>query len=81
MIVVCYLLTLYLLVIFARIVLSWFPLEGGGVMATVQDVLITLTEPVLGRVRRVMPRPGNVPLDLSPLVVILAIYVLRAVLC
>jgi YggT family protein len=81
MIVICYLLTLYLLVIFARIVLSWFPLEGGGVMATVQDVLITLTEPVLGRVRQVMPRPGNVPLDLSPIVVVLAIYVLRAVLC
>lgn len=81
MLFVCYLLTLYLVVIFARIVLSWFPLDRDGVMATVQDVLITLTEPVLGRVRRVLPRPGNLPLDLSPIVVVFGIFILQGLLC
>jgi len=78
--ILCFLLTLYLLVVLARIVLSWFPLDGNGVMSTVQDVLITITEPVLGPIRRVMPRPRGLPLDLSPLVVMLGIFVLQAVL-
>jgi YggT family protein len=81
MIIVCYLLTLYLVVILGRIVLSWFPVDRESVVATVQDVLVTLTEPVLGPVRRVLPRPGGIPLDLSPIVVIFAIYVLQAILC
>jgi YggT family protein len=78
--ILCYFLTLYLLIVLARIVLSWFPLDSNGVMSTVQDVLITVTEPVLGPIRRMLPRPGGLPLDLSPLVVMLGIFILQAVL-
>lgn len=78
--IVCYLLTLYLFVVLARIVLSWFPLSGDGAMATVQDVLITITEPVLGPIRRVLPRPGGLPLDLSPLVVMFGIFIIQGLL-
>ena len=78
--ILCYLLTLYLFVVLARIVLSWFPLDRDGAMATVQDVLITVTEPVLGPVRRILPRPGGLPLDLSPLVVMFGIFILQALL-
>jgi uncharacterized protein YggT (Ycf19 family) len=68
-------------VVFARVVMSWFPLDPNSIWATIQDVLVTLTEPVLGPLRRVLPRPGGLPIDLSPLVVFFVIIVLRGILC
>jgi len=65
----CQLLNLYLLVIFVRIILSWFPLRSGGPMMRVHDALWKITEPVLGLARRFLPPLGQ--FDLSPIVVIL----------
>ena len=45
---------------------------------TVADVLYRLTEPALRRIRNVLPSFGGI--DLSPLVLLLLIWVLRAVL-
>ena len=62
--------------IIGRVILSWFPLSNSGARA-VMDVLVRITEPVLGPVRRVLPSFGG--LDLSPIVVILVLnVVLRA---
>lgn len=58
----------YVIVIIARIVLSWFP-PGGSTMRTAHEWLMRLTEPVLGPVRRRLPPLGG--LDLSPIVVLL----------
>jgi len=66
--VICTLLNLYVIVVFARILLSWFPLQEGGVGAQLFSVTYTLTEPVLGPLRRSIPAVGV--FDLSPLVVI-----------
>lgn len=67
---------LFELAIIARVILSWFPLSNGGARQ-VMDVLVRITEPVLGPVRRVLPSFGG--LDLSPIVVILVLnVVLRA---
>ena len=76
---VCRLLQLYLFVIFARIVLSWFPLSPGGAMAGIYTFVYTITEPVLGPVRRVMPPLGA--FDLSPIVVVIGISILSGVVC
>jgi YggT family protein len=65
------LLNLYLLAIFARIILSWFPINPGSPVATVAGVLYSITEPVLGPIRRVLPSVGM--FDLSPIVVIFAV--------
>ena len=65
------LLNLYLLCIFARIILSWFPISPGSPIATVASVLYSITEPVLGPIRRVLPSIGM--FDLSPIVVIFAV--------
>jgi YggT family protein len=67
------LLQLYIIVIFVRIILSWFPLQPGGVMAQVYSFIYTITEPVLGPIRRVVPGVGmgGMGLDLSPLIVII----------
>jgi YggT family protein len=79
MAIVCTLLQLYVFVLLVRIVLSWFPLEPGGAMATVNGYLRAVTDPVLDPVRRLLPRTGMI--DLSPLIVLIGIQVLQAVIC
>ena len=79
MALICWLLQLYVFVLLVRIVLSWFPIEPGGAMATVNGYLRAVTDPVLDPVRRLLPRVGM--LDLSPLVVLIVIQVLQAVIC
>ena len=75
----CVLLQLYVFVLLVRIVLSWFPLEPGGAMATVNGYLRSVTDPVLDPVRRLLPRTGMI--DLSPLIVLIGIQVIQAVIC
>ncbi|WP_334143056.1 YggT family protein [Rhabdothermincola sp.] len=81
--IICYLLQVYLLVLLVRILLSWFPISGGGAMGSLYRVLEAVTEPVLAPLRGVLPpvRFGAVALDLSPLVVFFGIQILLAFLC
>jgi YggT family protein len=65
----CGLLNVYLIALFGRIILSWFPIRPGGAMAQVFSFLYTITEPVLGPVRRAIP-PIGPGIDLSPIIVI-----------
>ena len=83
MAILCLLLNLYLVAIIARILLSWFPLDPDGAMATVAGFLFMVTDPVLGPLRRVLPpvRIGAVGLDLSPTVAIIVIIVLTGFVC
>ena len=71
-------LQIYLILILARIVLSWFPISSGGLLASAYGLLYSATEPVLGAVRRVVPplRLGGMGLDLSPLIVLFGIQIL-----
>ncbi len=79
----CRFLQAYLIVMFARIILSWFPLSPGSGMASVYGFLYAVTEPVLGPIRRVIPPigAGGMGLDLSPLVVFFAITILQGAIC
>ena len=61
-------------VVLARVVLSWVDPAGRSSAAR---FVISITEPVLAPIRRLLPRTGM--LDLSPLVVVLAIGVLLRV--
>jgi YggT family protein len=71
--IVCAVLRLYLLVVFIRILMSWFPPTPGTTYATIYEFFDNVTEPVLGPVRRMLPpvRMGVMALDLSPIVVLL----------
>jgi YggT family protein len=73
------LLSLYLIAVFGRVILSWFPLSPNGPMSGVYGFLYTITEPVLGPVRRIMPPLGG--LDLSPIVVLFGIQILSSAIC
>ncbi|HEX4978607.1 MAG TPA: YggT family protein [Acidimicrobiales bacterium] len=76
---VAQILQLYTLCLFARIVLSWFPLAPGGAMSSIFGVLYNLTEPVLGPVRQILPSVGMI--DLSPIVVFIVINILSSSIC
>jgi YggT family protein len=65
----CRLLNFYVLIVFSRIVLSWFPLRPGGIVFTINQWLFRATEPLMWRARRILPPMGQ--FDLSPIVVIL----------
>ena len=79
---ICVLLQLFVIVIFIRIILSWFP-AGSGFMATAQRLVFDATEWIMGPLRRVIPpvRLGAAALDLSPLIILLGISVLRGIIC
>jgi YggT family protein len=80
---VCLFLQIYLFALFARIILSWFPISPGSALAPVFSFLYTVTEPVLGPIRRLMPpmSMGGMGFDLSPLIVIIVFQVLQSRLC
>lgn len=80
---VCQILSAYLLVVFGRILLSYFPIQPGTLFAGVQSFFYVLTEPVLGPLRRMVPalRFGGMGLDLSPIIVIVGIRILSGMIC
>lgn len=80
---ICRLLELYMLVLVVRVVLSWFPISPHGTGATLAGFLYLLTDPVLVRLRRVLPpiRLGTMALDLSPVAALAAISILMGFVC
>jgi YggT family protein len=82
--VVCFLGYLYFLTILLRVVMSWFPLQPDGLGASVYRLTVSLTEPLLGPIRRALPmvRLGGMGLDLSPILVFFGLQiVLRLIGC
>lgn len=81
--VVCTLIWAYSLVVLARIILEYIPVSFDHPVARVRSAFRAVTEPVLAPIRAVLPpiRLGGVGLDLSPLVLLVALNVLAAVIC
>ncbi|HEX6476169.1 MAG TPA: YggT family protein [Acidimicrobiales bacterium] len=80
--IIAWILQAYVIVIFARVILSWFPITPGTPLASVARVLYAVTEPVLGPIRRVLPpmRMGGMGLDLSPIIVLIGIQIVSRAL-
>ena len=72
---ICSLITVYYVVLFGRIILSWFPLQPGTALASIASILYQVTEPVLGPVRRLIPSVGMI--DISPIVVFFGLQILQ----
>ena len=84
---VSFLLLLFQLLLVARAILDWSvalagPSASGGVRAKLTGAVHAVTEPVLAPVRRVLPplRLGGVGIDLSFIVVFLAVVLLRSII-
>ncbi len=83
----CIVLTIYTIVLFARVILSWATMFGfrpplSGPLRTVFDLLEDVTEPVLRPLRAMIPpvRAGGVGLDLSIILAFVILAVLRVAL-
>lgn len=64
---------IYILLIFAYVILSWVRLPYSGIAATVQRFLDEVCRPYLGLFRGRIPSFG--PLDLSPMVAMIVLIV------
>ena len=85
--IVSSLLNLYLLVLLVRVVIDWVQLfardwRPTGIVLMVANLVYGLTDPPLRRLRRVIPalRLGGTGIDLSFLVLFVAIFVLQGLL-
>jgi len=69
-------------ILLARILLSWFPIRPGGLMQDIIEVLYSFTEPVLRPIRKIIPpiAMGAGFLDLSPLILMLLLRVIKGML-
>ena len=67
--------TVLIWAIIIRAVLSWFPISPRNPALV---VVLQITEPILAPLRRIVPRLGM--LDITPVVAILLLLVLREVL-
>lgn len=65
---------IYMIIIVIRAVMSWF---SPNPYNRFFQFLISITEPVLGRIRRFLPVSG---IDFSPFIVIILLSVLRSII-
>jgi YggT family protein len=81
--IVCLALNLYVFVVFARVIFSWFPVTEGSALESIDTFLRMLTEPVLGPLRRLIPavRFGAMAIDLSPMILIFGVIILQQIIC
>ena len=75
---ICLLLNLYWFVILARMIMSWIRITPGTPVASIYSVIFSITEPVLGPLRRMIPpvRMGMGAIDVSPIIVIVVIVLI-----
>ncbi len=78
---ICTLLNIYAFLLFVRLLLSWFP-NPPEWARPVYGFLYAITDPVLRLVRPLLPplRVGMMALDLSPILIFIAIQVVVAIL-
>jgi len=74
--IIHWVLNIYLWLVIARAIISWVNPDPYN---PIVRFLYQVTEPVLYRVRRFLPL-GAIPIDISPIIVLLAIFFLDAFL-
>ena len=84
--ILLFVLWIALLLLIARFVLDWVQMlarnwRPRGIVAVLCEGLYSVTDPPLRAVRNVIPplRLGSVMLDLSPMILIIGIYILQAI--
>ena len=81
--VLCFLLQAYWIIVIARIIMEWIPVSYDHPLARLRSILRLLTEPVLAPLRAIIPpvRMGGMALDLSPIILLIALSLLTGAVC
>lgn len=83
LVVVRLILLSFLVCLFVRVILSYFPISYGTPMAGVQRAVGAVTDPILAPVRRLVPPVtlgGGGVLDMSPVIVFVVVFILLSFL-
>ena len=82
MFIICALLQLYWVILIIRILLSWVPSLPDPI-APLARAVYAVTDPVLAPVRGLLPpvRTGSMAIDLSPILVFIALQLVIGALC
>jgi YggT family protein len=80
---VCDLLFLYNIILFVRVLSSWFPRPMSGPLRSIWNFLYAVTDPVLRPLRGMLPpvRAGVMAFDLSPIIAFIIISILIGAIC
>lgn len=81
MYLLCMIVQVYLVVCILRVIFSWIPLDPASPFQMVQTLAYFLTEPAFASVRKVVPPPGDLPLDLAPIIVTFGLVFVRQIVC
>ena len=65
----------YIFILFARVICSWIRVNPYG---KIYQFIFSLTEPLLGPIRKIMPRTGMV--DFSPMILMIVLILLQRLL-
>ncbi len=66
---------IYVLILFARALLSWFPYSPSSPLNPVRRLVFTVTEPVLAPFRRIVPPIGMIDLSFLVAIIVVQIFV------
>ena len=75
---ICAIANIYVLIVVARAISTFFPISSGSPFLPVVDFLYKATEPVFAPIRRVLPTVG--PFDFTPVVVIIGVNIIARIL-
>jgi YggT family protein len=75
----CALITVFIVVLVARAVMSWFPVRPDSGLAQINRILFDLTEWILAPLRRVIPPVGM--FDVSFMILIFGLFLVRGAIC
>lgn len=81
--VICWIIQAYYIVVIGRIIMEWIPVSYDHPLARLRAALRSLTEPLLSPLRALVPplRLGGVGLDLSPIILLVALTLLASAVC
>jgi uncharacterized protein YggT (Ycf19 family) len=77
--ILCTLITIFVVLLFMRAVLSWFPVAPGTFLAQLSDVLRLLTDWAVVPLRSIIPPAGM--FDTSFLVLVFGLFIIRSLIC
>ena len=77
--ILCALITVFIVVLVARAVMSWFPVRPDSALVQVNRILFDLTEWILAPLRRVIPPVGM--FDVSFMILIFGLFLVRSAIC